>query len=389
MKNIFLSIISILFIFNSVTSSACSMYKITKDGKTMVGNNEDWLSPNSQFWFEVGQGQKYGVMYMGQLDNFAQGAINEKGLIFDGFANPELAIENSEGKLNIPMAEAIRNIMQSMSHVEEVKEYLETINLSSLTSSQIVFVDPSGTYLIVEGDELIIGKDQEKAFSNFYYSQIGTVEDVEIETFQNGMKYLKSTEAKASLDYGGKVMESLSNTALFGTQYSTVYDLNALTIRVYLFHDYSQFIEFDLKKELSKENYSVMIADLFPEESIGYQHYDKYNDEEHPERFLKDLESEEISEKELQEMDFNTIINMIGYEWLNEKDNAKAAIKIFEYGISLMPSDADLYDSLGKAYFNDKNYPLSKMNYKKSLALKPENKNAAEFIAKIDLIKDK
>ncbi len=367
------------------------MYKVTKDGKTIVGNNEDWLSPNSQFWFEAGQGGKYGVMYMGQLDNFAQGAINEKGLVFDGFANPELAINNSEGKLDISIGEAVRNIMQTMIKVEEVEEYLATINLSSLTSSQIVFVDKSGSYLIVEGDELIIGDEKEKAFSNFYYSQIETVEDVEIETFQNGIKYMSSSKTEATLEYGAEVMESLSSAKLFGTQYTTVYDLNALTIRVYLFHDYSQFIELDLMQELSHVDRKLMIADLFPEESKGYQHFQKYNAEDHPEGFLEDLVAQagDISEQELIDMDFNTIINMVGYEWLNERSNVKAAIKVFKYGTTLLPNDPDLYDSLGEAYFEDKNYPLSKKNYEKSLALNPENKNAKAFLARIEIVVEK
>ncbi len=79
---------------------------------------------------------------------------------------------------------------------------------------------------------------------------------------------------------------------------------------------------------------------------------------------------------------------MIGYEWLNEMDNAKAAIKIFEFGTSIMPNDADLFDSLGEAYFKNENYQLSKINYEKSLVLNPDNKNAKEFIEKINLRKD-
>jgi len=77
---------------------ACSMYKLTKNGKTIVGNNEDYFSPNSQFWFEAGTKGTFGVMYMGLLDNFAQGAINESGLVFDGFWGPYLKVENTKGK---------------------------------------------------------------------------------------------------------------------------------------------------------------------------------------------------------------------------------------------------------------------------------------------------
>ena len=57
-------------------SFACSMYKLTKNGKTIVGNNEDYTSPNSQFWFEKGSSESFGAMYMGLLNNFALSNVN-------------------------------------------------------------------------------------------------------------------------------------------------------------------------------------------------------------------------------------------------------------------------------------------------------------------------
>ena len=71
MKNLTTIILLTILISIPNFGLACSMYKITKDGKTIAGNNEDWLSPNHQFWFENGSKSKFGVMYMGQLDNFA------------------------------------------------------------------------------------------------------------------------------------------------------------------------------------------------------------------------------------------------------------------------------------------------------------------------------
>ena len=122
-----------IFIFQGITiCSACSMYKITKNGKTIVGNNEDWISPNSQFWFVPGENGLHGVMYVGLLDNFAQGAIKDAGLVFDGFANPYLQVKNSAGKKIIPISRAIEHIMQNLSSVTDVKDYLSEINLSAL-----------------------------------------------------------------------------------------------------------------------------------------------------------------------------------------------------------------------------------------------------------------
>jgi tetratricopeptide (TPR) repeat protein len=393
MKNRTTLILLVILISIPNLSFACSMYKISKNGKTIVGNNEDWLSPNHQFWFESGNKSKFGVMYMGQLDNFAQGAINEVGLLFDGFFEPNyLPVNNTAGKLKIPIAEALRKVMQSMTNVEEVKAYLEMINLGSLTKSMLVFVDKSGTYLIVEGDEIFMGDDPEKTFSNFYYSQIESVDKVNLDYYQNGRKFINSSNGQSTLDYCGEAMSKFAQpkTKLSATQYSTIYDLEKLIVRVYLFNDHSEFIEIDLKKELKKGNHKTMIPDLFSKESLGYKHYLKYNNENHPTLFIEELiGNEKISEEEFNAMGFADILNPIGYEWLIDKKNADAAIKVFQYGTTLMPNNSKIYYSLGEAYYINEDWNNAIINYAKSLALNPENINAIRRISKIHELKEK
>lgn len=388
MNNKFIIILTFVFTLNSLIGNACSMYKITHNGKTIVGNNEDYLSPNSQFWFEPSNKNRFGVMYMGLLDNFAQGAINEKGLMFDGFFEPYLAVTNIEGKLKIPIGDALRKVMQTMTNVEEVKSYLQTINLSSLADGQLVFVDKSGTYLIVEGDELFIGEESQKTFSNFYYSQIKSLEEVNLDYFQNGQQFLATTKNKLTKDYCGEVMKNFAQSKVASTQYTTIYDLNKLTIRVYLFHDYSQFIKIDLKKELQKDNHSMMISELFPKNSIGYQHYLKFNDPENPTLFIEEIIGEaQVSEDDFNSMGFDNIIIKIGDEWLYDQKNYNAAINVFNYGIKLMPNNSNLYESLGEAYFKNKNWNKAIKNYAKSLTLNTENENAIKMILKISKIR--
>ena len=361
------------------------MYKITRDGKTIVGNNEDWISPNNQFWFEAGEKGEYGVMNIGLLDNFAQGAINDAGLVFDGFAGAYLPVNNTEGKMKISIGEAVKNIMHSFATVREVSAYLSTIDLSPIASGHLVFVDKTGEYLIAEGDELIIGNEAEQSFSNFYYSQIKSKEEVDLPNYQNGLEFLKSSVPNLSFDYCGAVMNSLSNPDGF-TQYSTIYDLEKLTIRVYLYHDYTEYIELDLKKELEKGNHRIMMAELFSKESIGYQHYLKYNDPENPTRFLEEIVtqfSKTKSEEELVKNGFSFNLNWIGYEWLTNKEDPKGAIAIFNYGVALMPNDANLYDSLGEAYYKDHNYDEAIKSYAHSLVLNPGNENAIDMLNNI------
>ena len=367
----------------------CSMYKLTKNGKTIVGNNEDWTSPNGQFWFEQGDEDRYGVMYMGFLDDFAQGAINEAGLVFDGFWEPYLEVKDVEGKLEIPIGDALKWVMQTMESVEEVQSYLQTINLTILENGQLVFVDKSGSYLVIEGDEMFMGDEAEKTFSNFYYSQIESLDEVGLPYFQNGQSFINKTTSESTLDYCSEAMAQFSQSNLVPTQYTTVYDLSTLTVRVYLFHDYTNSVEFNLSEELQKGDHRTMIAELFPATSFGYQHYAKYNDTEHPTQLIEAfLEDKEVTEQILLESGFDYIITELGQEWLNQIKNPEAAIKVFQYGLELMPSSVGLHNSLGEAYFMNEDWDQARITYTKSLVLDPENQDAVEMLEKIEELRE-
>lgn len=76
------------------------------------------------------------------------------------------------------------------------------------------------------------------------------------------------------------------------------------------------------------------------------------------------------------------IINIEGYEYLL-KDKVEMAIAIFKYNVKKYPGSSNVYDSLGEAYMKGNNNDLAISNYKKSLELNPDNKNAEEMIKKI------
>ncbi len=365
-------------------SFACTMYKVTQDGKTIVGNNEDWLSPNTQIWFENKGAATYSVMYVGFMD-MAQGAVNEAGLVLDGFATSWMPVKNIEGKTKIDLDHVIETVMQTMSTVEEVKAYYEQFDLSAMASNQLVYIDRSGTYLIIEGDEMIIGEDPEKTFSNFYYSQTESIHDVQLPYYQQGLQYIEATEAKGTLDYCSTVMQQMAQTDITATQYSTIYDLAAMKVRIYYHYDFAEYIEFDLEEEFKKEDYKVMMADLFPETSAGKQFYLKYNNPENPYWIVADaIGTAEYSEEQLTNAGIAFVITMLGKEWHNQMENSEAAVKVFKYGLDLMPNNTNLYDSLGEVYFDMGKYKESKKSFQKSLEIDPQNDHAKGYLERIN-----
>ncbi|MCQ4141974.1 serine hydrolase [Chryseobacterium sp. EO14] len=84
---------------------------------------------------------------------------------------------------------------------------------------------------------------------------------------------------------------------------------------------------------------------------------------------------------------FEDTLNNIGYI-LMRNSRFNEAVKVFALNAKENPQSANAFDSLGEGYFSIKNYTLALENYKKSLALNPENTNAENMINKIqDLMK--
>jgi tetratricopeptide (TPR) repeat protein len=75
-------------------------------------------------------------------------------------------------------------------------------------------------------------------------------------------------------------------------------------------------------------------------------------------------------------------LNTYGYVKLRS-GAIKEAIYIFELNTKLFSFKANVYDSLGEAYLELKNYESALTNYAKVLSLEPKNENAQHMISKI------
>lgn len=76
-------------------------------------------------------------------------------------------------------------------------------------------------------------------------------------------------------------------------------------------------------------------------------------------------------------------LNKLGYELLR-LGKISESITIFKLATNEFPKDANLFDSLGEAYFTDKQYDLALESYKKAISLGETNDNAEKMIEKIE-----
>jgi predicted alpha/beta superfamily hydrolase len=75
-------------------------------------------------------------------------------------------------------------------------------------------------------------------------------------------------------------------------------------------------------------------------------------------------------------------INRVAYGTLRA-GKMEEAIKLFKLNVKTFPQSWNVYDSLGEAYMKNGQKELAITNYKKSLKLNPENKNALEMLKKL------
>ena len=76
-------------------------------------------------------------------------------------------------------------------------------------------------------------------------------------------------------------------------------------------------------------------------------------------------------------------INGFGYGFLRAK-KLPEAIAYFKLNVEFYPKSFNVYDSLGDAYMANGDKELAIANYKKSLELNPDNKNAIEMLKKLN-----
>jgi Flp pilus assembly protein TadD len=77
----------------------------------------------------------------------------------------------------------------------------------------------------------------------------------------------------------------------------------------------------------------------------------------------------------------------LGYQFIREK-KYKEAIAVFQLNVESYPQSSNVYDSLGEAYMNDGDKPEALANYRKSLQLNPNNRNAVGMLEKLNAAPD-
>lgn len=272
----FLKMLLFVFAFASTPfSKACSMYKVTVDGKTMVGNNEDAWRTTPHIWFETTRNGNYGCCFVGSREigknkYAAQSGMNEHGLTFSRLASYHPKQENSKAK-QLKLIENpdlfLMEIMRSCKNIDEVYALLNQYDRSPYLQDVFVYVEPSGESLVVEPYRLIRGSDPSCVQANFCPSITSETERRNQKRYRDGRDLLNK-KIDTSLEFCtqlSKEMHVCREKIGDGTLLTTIWNTSDLTFNVFFYHDYTNGMSFNLKEELAKGDHQLSISDLFSE----------------------------------------------------------------------------------------------------------------------------
>jgi hypothetical protein len=271
-------LVTLVITWSQNNMKACSMYKITATGKTMVGCNHDaWLT-TPKIWFENAKGHNaYGTVFTGSRQvspnrTTPQSGMNTEGLVFSRLTSfyPE---QNNPFKNRLKItneADYLTAILHHCGTVKEVKKYIRQYDHSFFLNDVFIYIDRLGDYLIVEPYKLIEGNNPNYVLANFCPSITNHMQARKLERYRNGTDFLKSHRANSSIDF----CTALSDTMAVcrsrngdGTLITSIFDTKEKKVDIYFYHNFDTLIEFNLTNELSKGDHFLNIAEIFPRNS--------------------------------------------------------------------------------------------------------------------------
>ena len=263
-----------LMLFSVTSGYPCSMYKITRNGKTMVGCNEDAWRTTPHIWFEMAnKTRRYGAAFTGSRwdggNGYApQSGMNEMGLVYSRLAAPAPESKTTDSNLK-PIAnptQYLKDILHSCKNVDEVQAFISRYDHSYFIEDVMIYVEKSGRYLVVEPYTMTIGNDANYVLSNFCPSVTSPSQAMRLDRYRKGVEFLKG-KSESSLQFCTELSDAMHvcrDRIGDGTLLTSIWNSKDGTVNLYFYHQYKNTIQYNVNDELAKGDHLLAIEPLFP-----------------------------------------------------------------------------------------------------------------------------
>ncbi len=242
---------------------ACSVFAVPEGDAVLVGNNEDWPGPGARVWARPASGDRLGFLYFGFSEDQPQGGVNAAGVAFDALGLPDAPRPAANGGERATGAEPLFRMLGSCRSAEEAMRLLTSLDWDCLRSAQVFLADRSGFSAVVGPGGVVIARGGKLIATNIPATATA-------ERRGSCARYRLIEEALG----GAGALAARCRTALAaahqegeggGTQYSMIYDLRALTVEVFWFHDFTRSRTIDIARWLEGPERSEGLAEYVGE----------------------------------------------------------------------------------------------------------------------------
>lgn len=274
-KSLFILLVPLALMLIQNKVMACSMYKITVDGHTMVGCNHDTWLTTPKIWFENAKhNQEFGMVCTGSRAvahnrTTPQSGMNTEGLVFSRLTSYYPTKNNPfTNRLKITSeADYLSDILHQCTTVQEVKKHIERYDHSFFLNDVFIYIDRFGDYLILEPYNLIEGHDPHYVLANFCPSITNNHQARKLERYRNGEDFLKSHPTLTSLDFCTKLSDTMSvcrSRNGDGTLITSIFDLQEGLVHLSFYHNFDHVLHYRLSDELAKGDHTLSLPEIFP-----------------------------------------------------------------------------------------------------------------------------
>lgn len=261
MKFIALSLFAILPALTKAYACSVLYYIDVTTGKIYFVNNEDyWYDVKAYIQIEPKSKSELARAWYG-WDNFAQGGVNEAGLVFDAAVTPEQQKIPGYGN---PKHNLGDEILANCTTVEEALTYLERRKIA-LNKSHMMFGDKTGNAVIVEwvkGERKLHWlKDHKLIMTNFLLSdttagnypcyRYNSIEK-RIRELENGEEEINLLGVGNTFGQAGQSPKVFENGRVGGTVYTSFIDLTDMKLVISYRLSNQRIVKLDLTTEFSK-----------------------------------------------------------------------------------------------------------------------------------------
>jgi hypothetical protein len=272
--------LQLIFILNT-TVYASSAFMAKKGDNVLTGRNGDSKNLNIIMHVFTPSDGKYGRIYLGAEDKggfYYTTGMNKHGLwygstsLYDGNALPERHDINNFYNKPTWSTELTVKVMEECTTVDEAIEIYSTY-FSPYWNGHTLFVDKQGNSVIVEFGEkdvvFIRRKNNYQVMTNFPNSDTLNARWYNCYRYNTAMNLLAGGD-EISPTFFRSICDAVHQEGSSPTSLSTVYDVINGHLYIYYFHNYEEFLKFNMDEELQKGERCYKLPGYFNQIKLTY-----------------------------------------------------------------------------------------------------------------------